>query len=98
VSTEVDYDGVSYVISSRYRVLVMNTLSRLSAATPSTIAEETGESIAHVSRALQELKEKEYVELLVSEDRKKGLIYALTDDGATIVHSDFDELAGGSFE
>lgn len=65
-----EWDEVSYVISSRYRVA---TLKRLQAgpATPSLIATDTDFSIAHISRALQELQE----EGLVSENRRKGRVY-----------------------
>ncbi|MBX0294068.1 winged helix-turn-helix domain-containing protein [Haloarcula nitratireducens] len=77
------WDDVSYVISSRYRV---ETLKRLAEgpATPSLIADETGLSIAHVSRALQELKEGDLVTLLVSEDRRKGRVYGITDSGQEV--------------
>lgn len=78
-----EWDDVSFVISSRYRIA---TLRRLSAgpATPSRISEETELSVAHVSRALQELKEHELVDLLVSEDRKKGRVYGVTDNGEAV--------------
>ncbi len=81
VSTE--WDDVSYVISSRYRIA---TLKRLAdgPATPSRIADDTGLSVAHVSRALQELREHSLVELLVSEDRKKGRVYGITDRGTDV--------------
>lgn len=77
------WDEVSFVISSRYRI---ETLRRLSEgpATPSLIAEEMDLSIAHVSRALQELKEAELVQLLVSEDRKKGRVYGVTEKGVDV--------------
>lgn len=79
-----DWDDVSYVISSTYRV---DALQRLWAgpATPSVIASDTGHSIAHVSRALQELKEEELVQLLVSEDRRKGRVYGTTEKGESVV-------------
>ncbi|MDT3435756.1 winged helix-turn-helix domain-containing protein [Haloarcula sp. 1CSR25-25] len=77
------WDEVSYVISSRYRV---ETLRRLAEgpATPSLIADDREMSIAHVSRALQELRESELVDLLVSEDRKKGRVYDITEKGVDI--------------
>ena len=40
--------------------------------------------IAHVSRALQRLRERELVDLLVSDDRKKGRVYGLTDRGRNV--------------
>jgi DNA-binding MarR family transcriptional regulator len=78
VATE--WDDVSYVISSRYRIATLRRLSD-GPATPSRIADETDLSVAHVSRALQELRDHTLVELLVSEDRKKGRVYGITDRG-----------------
>lgn len=80
---ETDWDEVSYVISSRYRVETMRRLA-IGPATPSAIASAASVSLSHVSRALQELSEKSLVTLKVSEDRTKGRVYALTDDGQTI--------------
>lgn len=77
------WDEVSYVISSSYRVESLQQLAE-GPATPSQIAEKTGQSIAHVSRALQELRESGLVELLVSENRKKGRVYGVTEDGRTV--------------
>ncbi len=78
-----DWDEVSYVISSSYRVKVLERLAN-SPATPSGIADDTGCPIAHVSRALQGLRERELVDLLVSEDRQKGRVYGITDQGELI--------------
>lgn len=77
------WDDISYVISSRYRI---ETLRRLSdgPATPSLIADETDLSIAHVSRALQELRDADLVTLLVSENRRKGRVYGITDEGLEV--------------
>jgi len=82
--TEPDpWDDVSYVISSRYRIATLRRLSE-GPATPSLIADETDLSIAHVSRALQELRDNELVTLLVSEDRRKGRVYGVTDEGLAV--------------
>ncbi|SFS07750.1 hypothetical protein SAMN05216559_3283 [Halomicrobium zhouii] len=78
-----EWDDVSYVISSRYRIATLKRLSD-SPATPSRIAEDTDLSVAHVSRALQELRDHELTELLVSEDRKKGRVYGITDHGEAV--------------
>lgn len=78
-----EWDDVSYVISSRYRVATLRRLSD-GPATPSRIAEDTDMSVAHVSRALQELAEEGLVELLVSEDRKKGRVYGETEHGEQV--------------
>ena len=82
--TESDpWDDVSYVISSRYRIATLRRLSE-GPATPSLIADETDLSIAHVSRALQELRDNDLVTLLVSEDRRKGRVYGVTDEGLAV--------------
>lgn len=84
MSQQIDYDSVSFVISSSYRETVVEALSEQS-QTPSEINQRNGEpGIAHVSRALNELREKKLVELLVSEDTKKGRIYGLTEDGEAV--------------
>ena len=82
--TESDpWDDISYVISSRYRIATLRRLSD-GPATPSLIADETELSIAHVSRALQELRDADLVTLLVSEQRRKGRVYGITDEGMEV--------------
>ncbi|WP_262177605.1 ArsR family transcriptional regulator [Haloarcula laminariae] len=77
------WDDISYVISSRYRIATLRRLSD-GPATPSLIADETELSIAHVSRALQELRDTDLVTLLVSENRRKGRVYGITDEGLEV--------------
>lgn len=82
--TESDpWDDISYVISSRYRIATLRRLAD-GPATPSLIADETELSIAHVSRALQELRDTDLVTLLVSEKRRKGRVYGITDEGLEV--------------
>ena len=83
VNMTIDWDDISYVISSRYRIAVLQELSN-GPATPSQIAENSDIAIAHISRALRGLREKTLVQLLVSEDRKKGRVYGITDKGETV--------------
>lgn len=78
-----DWDEVSYVISSSYRVEVVRRLAD-SPATPSQIATDIDCPIAHVSRALQGLRERRMVDLLVSEDRQKGRVYGITEHGREV--------------
>lgn len=75
-----DWDHVAFVISSQYRV---DTLCRLreGPATPTIVAKETDNHVTHISRALNELRGESFVELLVSEDVRKGRVYGLTDKG-----------------
>lgn len=78
-----DWDDVSFVISSRYRIAVLRRLAT-GPATPSQIATDADVGIAHVSRALQRLRDRSLVDLLVSDDRKKGRVYGLTERGRTV--------------
>lgn len=75
-----EWDDVSFIISSRYRKIALDSLAD-GPATPSTIAEDADTSIAQISRALQSLRDRSLVTLLVSESRKKGRVYGLTDAG-----------------
>jgi len=81
--TNADWDAISYVISSRYRVVAMERLYE-GPATPSQIASDADVGIAHVSRALQELRDRGLVTLLVSDERKKGRVYGLTEGGSEV--------------
>lgn len=78
-----DWDEIGFVISSRYRILALRRLA-VGPATPSQIASDEGVGIAHISRALQDLKERTLVDLLVSDDRKKGRVYGLTEHGREV--------------
>src|SRR6056297_561832 len=78
-----DWDDVSFVISSQYRIAVLRRLSD-GPATPSRIADDADLGIAHISRALQGLRERDLVELLVSEDRRKGRVYGITELGGQV--------------
>lgn len=78
-----DWDEIGFVISSRYRTIALGRLA-VGPATPSQIATDEEVGIAHVSRALQDLRERSLVDLLVSDDRKKGRVYGLTDEGQAL--------------
>jgi len=41
-------------------------------------------SVSHVSRALGSLREKDLVELLVPEERRKGRVYGITSAGEEV--------------
>lgn len=77
------WDDVGFVISSQYRVAVLGNLAS-GPSTPSHIATESGLTISHISRALGDLRERTMVELLVSEDQKKGRVYGITDHGEQV--------------
>lgn len=75
-----DWDDVGYVVSSKYRTAVLTELSS-GPATPTTIADEAGLGITHISRALGRLQDRDVVELVVPEDQHKGRLYDLTEEG-----------------
>lgn len=75
-----DWDEIGFVISSKYRVAVIGRLVE-SPATPSKISEDEDVSIASVSHALGQLRDRGLVELLVDEDRRKGRVYGITERG-----------------
>jgi DNA-binding transcriptional ArsR family regulator len=78
-----DWDEVGYVISSTYRVAVLRRLADSPAPT-SKIAADTDCAASHISRALNDLRDRGLVDLLVPEERKKGRIYGITDQGLEI--------------
>lgn len=83
--SESDWDAVGYVRSSSYRSVVLRQLEN-GPRTPTEIVDAVEDvKIAHVSRALTELREKDMVELKVSEDVRKGRIYGITDKGKGVV-------------
>lgn len=79
----VDWDDIGFVISSTYRTAVLRRLSE-SPSTPSQIGTDQDIAVAHVSRALQQLRDRSMVDLLVPEDRKKGRVYRLSEKGEAV--------------
>lgn len=78
-----DWDLIGFVISSEYRKTVIDELSE-GPSTPSRLADSTGNSIANISHALAQLRDRDCVELLVDEDRQKGRVYGLTETGSEV--------------
>ncbi|MGM0590203.1 MAG: hypothetical protein ACQETI_01015 [Halobacteriota archaeon] len=78
------WNVVSYVIRSQYRVGVVRTLAEEGSATPTQIAERIKRPQPHVSRALGELRDRDVVTLLVSDEQKRGRLYGLTDVGESV--------------
>jgi len=78
-----DWDVVGYVISSDHRTVVLRRLAD-GPATPTQIASDVDLSVTHVSRALRSLRDRDLVELLVPEERRKGRVYGITTEGTEI--------------
>lgn len=79
----IDWDEIGYIISSTYRVAVLQQLAE-GPGTPTQIASDADQPLAHISKALQDLRSESFVELLVSEERKKGRVYGITDHGKEV--------------
>ncbi|MDY7082843.1 MAG: winged helix-turn-helix domain-containing protein [Halobacteria archaeon] len=71
-----------YIMGSKHRLAVVEKLSD-GPAIPKQIKEETDRPYSRISDALNDLRENDIVELLVSEDQKKGRLYGLTERGET---------------
>lgn len=78
-----EWDDVGYVISSTYRTAVLRRLAE-GPSTPSQIGTDEDIAVAHASRALQQLRDRSMVDLLVPEDRRKGRVYRLSEKGEEV--------------
>lgn len=85
-TTDTDWDAVSHVLSSKYRTMAVDAL-RKGPAQPTTIADESGVRITHISRALSETRERGVVQALVDDATKKGRLYDLTDKGERVAEA-----------
>lgn len=80
------WSDFSFVVSSGVRERVIATL-RGTPKLPKQISQETGLRIAHVSRALRELRDRALVRCLNPETRGRGRLYVLTDGGVELLES-----------
>lgn len=69
-----------YVKGSKHRLAVIRRLAR-SPAIPKELKNDTDRPYSRVSDAVNDLRDRGLVELLVSEEQTKGRLYALTDRG-----------------
>ena len=80
------WNKIGFLISSAYRIKVLRGLDI--PKTPTKISEELGVNLAHVSRALKELKSKKMVRCL-NPDSIKGRLYISSKHGKeTLVEMD----------
>lgn len=79
------WDAISFVISSDYRVLVLDQLAT-GPEIPSRITADDRDHVLveHVSRALRELREQGLVTLLVPEEQDKRRFYGQTERGKRV--------------
>lgn len=79
-----NWDNVSYILRSKYRIKVLQYLSKLNApTTPTKLKRELNIDKAHISRALQDLAKKDWVTCLTPEARKTKL-FQITKSGIAI--------------
>jgi DNA-binding transcriptional ArsR family regulator len=75
------YGDAGFVLASKYRAEMLRLLADRP-GTPSQLDERRDETgLAHVSRALQEMRERGLVELLVPDAQQKGRVYGITAAG-----------------
>lgn len=77
-------DAEAYVLRSKYRSNALEGLATGGQATPTELADDTGDPRPHVSRALSELREVGIVDLRVPEVRNVGRYYDLTELGEAV--------------
>lgn len=87
-------DETAYVIGSRYRVSVLETLSS-QPSTPTQIAEKHDIAVSHTSRALSELSERNIVQSHSGGSRSK--LFSLTSRGERVIDM-IDEIGRGKTE
>jgi len=73
-------EDAAFVVRSPHRTEVLGRLTEGNAI-PSQIRDDTGQEYSRITEALNSLREQGLVELLVSEDTKRGRLYAVTDRG-----------------
>lgn len=68
------WDNISYILRSKYRVKILQYLSKLNApTTPTKLKRELNVDKAHISRALSDLVKKNWVTCLTPKARKTKL-------------------------
>lgn len=77
-----DWDAYGYVVASEYRTRIVELLAE-QPRTPKQLTEALGYHMSHVSGTLSDLRDESLVECL-TEQRRKGRVYALTDAGEDV--------------
>jgi DNA-binding HxlR family transcriptional regulator len=77
------WENYSFVIGSRYRMLVLESLKN-KPKTPTQISEDVSCHITHISRALIELESRGLV-ICLTPNRAKFRVYSITENGRKIL-------------
>ena len=75
--------SLAYLMASKYRVKVINTLAEDTFKTPKEISNETGIIMNHISNILTNLKKNNLI-ICVNEGNRKGRLYTLTPLGIMV--------------
>ena len=73
-----------YIIASQYRINVLKNLREHEVNIPSKIAKECGIRQNHISKVLNDLKNKDLI-VCLNPELKKGRIYKLTETGKKLI-------------
>ncbi len=76
-------EDASYVIRSPHRTDVLGRLAQGNAI-PAQIREDTGQEYSRITDAVNSLRDRGLVELLVPDDTKRGRMYGITDRGEEV--------------
>jgi len=80
-----NYNVLSFTTRSQYRIKALRQLQNRP-QTPKEVTRAVDDAkMSDIARAIQQLREKGLVELLVDEDVNKGRYYALTESGEEIL-------------
>ena len=79
-----NYNALAFVTRSQYRTKALCQLQKRP-QTPKEVTQAVDDAkMSDIARAIQRLREKDLVELLVDEDVQKGRYYGFTDAGEEI--------------
>lgn len=77
-------EDASHVVRSSHRTTVLQRLAE-GAAIPAQIRDDTGLEYSRISEALNKLRDRDLIELIVDEDTKRGRLYSITDGGKDVL-------------
>lgn len=78
-------EDLAYIQSATARKKVMNSLKNGKMKTPTTISQETDMTLNYLSKTLKQLKNKQLIQCLNEESRKKRF-YIITDYGKQVIN------------
>ena len=77
-------DDASFVVRSPHRTTVLQRLAK-GVAIPAQIRDDTELEYSRITESANTLRERGLIELLVSEDTKRGRLYSITERGERVL-------------